>query len=50
MLKQLKRLYNLIFLEYKTLLIYFYIPPEIPISIIGIIMFPIIERKIRSRF
>jgi hypothetical protein len=49
-LKQFKRLYNLVFLEYKALLTYSYIPPEIFISITGVIMFPTIERKIRSRF
>jgi hypothetical protein len=49
-LKQFKRLYNLVFLKYKALSTYSYILPEIFISIIGVIIFPTIERKINSRF
>ena len=39
MLKQLKRIYNLIFLEFKLLFTYFKVLPEILISIKGILMF-----------
>jgi hypothetical protein len=43
MLKQLKRIYNLVFLEFKLLFIYFKVFPEILTSIARILMFLIIE-------
>jgi hypothetical protein len=39
MLKQLKRIYNLVFLKFKLLFIYFKVSPEILISIKEILMF-----------
>jgi len=35
MLKQLKRIYNLVLLEYKLIFTYFKVPSEIPTSIVG---------------
>jgi hypothetical protein len=43
MLKQLKRIYNLVFLEYKLLFTYLEVLSEVPTSIARILMFPIIE-------
>jgi hypothetical protein len=43
MLKQLKYIYNLIFLKFKLLFTYFKVLPEILTSIIGILMFLTIE-------
>jgi hypothetical protein len=43
MLKQLKRIYNLVFLKYKLLFTYLKVLPEVPISIIRILIFPTIE-------
>jgi hypothetical protein len=43
MLKQLKRIYNLIFLKFKLLFTYFKVFPEILISIARILIFPTIE-------
>jgi len=43
MLKQLKRIYNLIFLKYKLFFIYLEVLPEILISIRGILMLLIIK-------
>jgi len=43
MLKQLKRIYNLVFLKYKLLFIYLKVLSEVPTSIIGILIFPTIE-------
>jgi hypothetical protein len=50
MLKQLKRIYNLVFLEFKPLFTYFKVLPEILTSIVGILMFPTIERSVRAKF
>jgi hypothetical protein len=49
-LKRLKRLYNLVFLEYKPYSTYSHIPPEIPTSMAGILVFPTVERRLRSRY
>jgi hypothetical protein len=49
-LKQLKRIYNLVFLEFKLLFTYFKVLPEILTSIARILMFPTIERSVRVRF
>jgi hypothetical protein len=43
MLKQLKRIYNLVFLEYKLLFTYLKVLPEVLTSIIRILIFPIIK-------
>jgi hypothetical protein len=43
MLKQLKRIYNLVFLEFKPLFTYFKVFPEILTSIAKILMFLTIE-------
>jgi hypothetical protein len=50
MLKQLKRIYNLIFLKYKLLFTYLEVLSEVPISIARILIFPIIKRSIKRRF
>jgi hypothetical protein len=50
MLKQLKRIYNLVFLKFKLLFTYFKVLPEILISIARILIFPIIERSIKAKF
>jgi hypothetical protein len=43
MLKQLKRIYNLVFLKYKLLFTYLEVLTEIPISIKGILIFLTID-------
>jgi hypothetical protein len=43
MLKQLKRIYNLVFLKYKLLFTYLKVLPEVLISITGILIFPTIK-------
>jgi len=43
MLKQLKRIYNLVFFKFKLLFTYFKVFPEILTSIAKILMFLIIE-------
>jgi hypothetical protein len=50
MLKQLKRIYNLVFLKYKLLFIYLKVLSEVLISIIRILIFPIIKQSIKRRF
>jgi hypothetical protein len=50
MLKQLKRIYNLVFLKFKLLFTYFKVPPEILISIARILMFLTIKRSVKVRF
>jgi hypothetical protein len=50
MLKQLKRIYNLVFLKFKLLFTYFKVSPEILTSIKGILIFLIIKRKVRVKF
>ena len=50
MLKQLKRIYNLVFLEFKPLFTYFKVFPEILTSIARILIFLIIKRSVRARF
>jgi hypothetical protein len=50
MLKQLKRMYNLVFLKYKLLFTYLKVLSEVPISIARILMFPIIKRSVKKRF
>jgi hypothetical protein len=50
MLKQLKRIYNLVFLKYKLLFIYLKVLSEVPISITRILIFPTIEQSIKRRF
>jgi hypothetical protein len=42
-LKQLKRIYNLVFLKYKLLFTYLEVLPEVPTSIAGILIFPTIK-------
>jgi hypothetical protein len=50
MLKQLKRIYNLVFLEFKLLFTYFKVFPEILTSIKGILIFLIIKRRVKAKF
>ena len=50
MLKQLKRIYNLVFLKYKPLFIYLKVLSEIPTSITRILIFLTIERSVKRRF
>jgi hypothetical protein len=50
MLKQLKRMYNLIFLKYKLLFTYLKVLSEVPTSIIGILMFLTIKQSVKRRF
>jgi hypothetical protein len=50
MLKQLKRIYNLVFLKYKLLFTYLKVLPEVPISIARILIFPTIKRSVKRRF
>jgi hypothetical protein len=50
MLKQLKHIYNLVFLKFKLLFTYFKVFPEILTSIAGILMFLTIKRSIRAKF
>jgi hypothetical protein len=50
MLKQLKRIYNLVFLKFKLLFTYFKVLPEILISIARILIFPTIKQSIRAKF
>jgi len=50
MLKQLKRIYNLVFLKYKPLFTYLKILSEVLTSIARILIFPIIERSIKRKF
>jgi hypothetical protein len=50
MLKKLKRIYNLVFLEYKPLSTYSYIPSEILISKAGVLVYPMIKRRLRNSF
>ena len=50
MFKQLKRIYNLVFLKYKLLFTYLEILSEVPTSIARILMFLTIERSVKRRF
>jgi hypothetical protein len=50
MLKQLKRIYNLVFLKYKPLFTYLKVLSEVLISIAKILIFPTIERSVKKRF
>jgi hypothetical protein len=50
MLKQLKRIYNLVFLKYKLLFTYLKVLSEVPTSIVRILIFPIIKRSIKRKF
>jgi len=50
MLKQLKRIYNLVFLKFKLLFTYFKVLPEILISIAKILIFLTIKRSIKAKF
>jgi len=50
MLKQLKYIYNLIFLKFKLLSTYFKVLPEILINIKGILTFLTIKRKVKAKF
>jgi hypothetical protein len=43
MLKQLKRIYNLVFLKYKLLFTYLKVLSEVPTSIARILIFPTIK-------
>ena len=44
--KKLKRIYNLVFFEYKPLSTYSNVPYEIPTSVVGVLMFLTIKRRI----
>jgi len=50
MLKQLKRIYNLVFFKYKPLFTYLEVLTEILTSIRGILIFLTINRSIKIRF
>jgi hypothetical protein len=50
MLKQLKRIYNLIFFKFKLLFTYFKVFPEILTSIIKILIFLTIKQRVKARF
>jgi hypothetical protein len=50
MLKQLKRIYNLVFLKFKLLFTYFKVFPEILTSIRKILIFLIIKRRVKAKF
>jgi len=50
MLKQLKRIYNLVFFKYKLLFIYLKVLTKILISIRRILIFLIINQSIKIRF
>jgi hypothetical protein len=50
MLKKLKWIYNLVFLKYKPLFTYLYIPSKILMSKAGVLVYPIIERRLRNSF
>jgi hypothetical protein len=49
-LKQLKHIYNLVFLKYKLLFTYLKVLSEVPTSITRILIFLTIERSIKRRF
>jgi hypothetical protein len=49
-LKQLKRIYNLVFLKYKLLFTYLEVLSEVLTSIARILIFPTIKRSVRRRF
>jgi hypothetical protein len=48
-LKQLKRIYNLVFLKYKLLFTYLKVLSEVLIRIIRILIFPTIKRSIKRK-
>jgi hypothetical protein len=50
MLKQLKRIYNLLFFKFKLLFTYFEVPPEILTNIARILIFLTIKQSIRAKF
>jgi hypothetical protein len=50
MLKQLKRIYNLVFLKYKLLFTYLEVLLEVLTSIAGILIFLTIKRSIKRKF
>jgi len=50
MLKQLKRIYNLVFFKYKLLFTYLKVLSEVPTSIARILIFPTIEQSVKRRF
>jgi len=50
MLKQLKHIYNLMFLKFKLLFTYFKVFPEILTSIIRVLMFLTIKQRVKARF
>jgi hypothetical protein len=50
MLKQLKHIYNLIFLKFKLLFTYFKVFPEILTSIKGILIFLTIKQRVKAKF
>jgi hypothetical protein len=50
MLKQLKYIYNLVFLKFKLLFTYFKVLPEILTSIARILIFLIIKQSIKAKF
>jgi hypothetical protein len=50
MLKQLKRIYNLVFLKFKLLFTSFKVLPEILINIARILIFLIIKQSIKAKF
>jgi hypothetical protein len=49
-LMQLERKFNLVFLQYKPMSTYSTAPFEIPTSAGGVLMFPTLERSIRTRY
>jgi hypothetical protein len=50
MLKQLKRIYNLVFLKFKLLFTYFKVLPEILTSIARILIFLTIKQRVKAKF
>jgi hypothetical protein len=48
--KQLKRIYNLVFFKYKLLSTYLDVFSEILISVGGVLMFLTINRRVREKF
>jgi hypothetical protein len=48
--KHLKRMYNLVFFKYKPLSTCLDVPPEIPTSVGGVLMFLTINRGVREKF
>jgi hypothetical protein len=48
--KHLKRMYNLVFFEYKLLSTYLDVPPKILTSVGGVLIFLTINRGVREKF